>query len=123
MQPHPLIARITLAAACLTLAGCTYTVDVRNTTTQPVFVQLLQIDPVQPDWVLASERVAPGAYAKLGPTRVPFERVVVQAGNQTQKSVDARYKLTAGHTDLDVGQRPGEDGRDEIIFTLERRTK
>jgi hypothetical protein len=110
--------------ALLVLAGCTYTADVRNTTSEPVFVQMLQIDPIQPDWVLATARIAPGQYAKLGPRRVPFERVVVDVGNQKQKSVNARLRIRTGMTKLDVGSRPSEDpGREETVFTLQKRNE
>ena len=123
-----LIARSRVAvcrASCVVvlsafLAGCTYTADVRNTTSQPVFVQMLQIDAIQPDWVLASARIAPGDYAKLGPARVPFQRVVIDVGNQTEKSVNARVRIRAGDTRLDVGSTAASD-RNEVIFSLEDR--
>lgn len=112
-----------LAAACV-LGGCTYCVDVRNTTQQPVLVKMVQVDPIQPDWVLASQRISPGDYAKLGPSRVPFERVVIEVDNQTERSTLARYSISPGSTRLDVGQKPStEPGRDEVIFTLQRRSE
>lgn len=82
------------------LGGCTYTADVRNMTGEPVFVQMLQVDAIQPDWVLDSVRVGPGEHAKLGPKRVAFQRVVIDAGTQTKKSVMER---------------------DETVFTVKRR--
>ena len=118
---HLALGSITALAAAL--AGCTYSVDVRNTTSQPVFVEMIQVDPLQPDWVLASERIAPGGYAKLGPSKVPFEQVAVKVGNRPANSVDARTRIKPGLTLLDVGQKPADPARDEIIFTLERRSK
>ena len=116
-----LVSGMALAPLC---AGCTYSADVRNNTTGPVLVRMLQIDPVQPDWVLASERIGPGGYAKLGPSRVPFERVVVEVGNQMKNSVSARYSIVPGTTRLDVGRKPSQDSsRDEIVFTLEKRAE
>ncbi len=106
------------------LSGCTYSADVRNTTGQPVLVRMLQIDPIQPDWELASQRIGPGEYARLGPARVPFELVVVEVGAQVDHTVPARYKMTPGTTRLDVGQVPSPDpGRQETVFTLQRRSQ
>jgi hypothetical protein len=103
-------------------AGCTYTADVRNTTDEPVFVQMVQVDAIQPDWVLATARIAPGEYAKLGPARVPFQRVMIDAGDQSKKSVNARLRVRSGTTKLDVGSKPSsEPDREEVIYTLERR--
>lgn len=116
-----LSATVGMAAA---LAGCTYSADVRNTTGQPVMVRMLQLDAVQPDWELASQRIAPGEYAKLGPSRVPFQRVVIEVGNQVAHSVSARYSITPGTTRLDVGQTASsEPGRQETVFTLQKRSE
>ncbi len=112
---------VVIAAA---MSGCTYSADVRNTTGQPVMVRMLQLDAVQPDWELASQRIAPGEYAKLGPSRVPFQRVVVEVGNQVAHSVPARYSITPGTTRLDVGQTAStEPGRQETVFTLQKRSE
>lgn len=114
------VAMVAIVAGLL--GGCTYSADVRNTTGGPVLVRMLQIDPIQPDWVLDSERIGPGGFVKLGPSRVPFERVVVEVGNQMKNSVPARYTITPGTTHLDVGQKPAAEARrDEVVFTLEKR--
>lgn len=110
-----------MGAGALALQGCTYSADVRNTTSQPVFVQMLQVDPIQPDWVLASARVAPGEFVTLGPKRVPFQRVVIDVGNRAEKSVNGRTTISPGLTRLDVGATVTID-RNETIFTLERRS-
>lgn len=102
------------------LAGCTYTADVRNTTSEPVFVQMVQLDAIQPDWVLASARIAPGDYAKLGPARVPFQRVAVDVGNQAEKSVKGRTTIRPGTTMLDVASSKSTT-REETVFSLHRR--
>ncbi len=121
MRTRASISRFCIPAAFTALlAGCTYSADVRNTTNEPVFVQMLQIDPVQPDWVLDSARIAPGQYAKLGPKRVPFQRVVIDVGNQTHNSVNGRTTITPGGSRLDVGMTT-DPTRDEITFTLKTR--
>jgi hypothetical protein len=113
-----------IVSAMALLAGCTYSADVRNTTNGPVLVKMLQVDPIQPDWELASQRVGPGEYARLGPVRVPFQRVVIQVGNQLAHSVPARCTITAGTARLDVGQTASsESGREEVVFTLQRRAE
>lgn len=112
------------AAGVGSVGGCTYTADVRNTTAEPVFVQMVQVDAIQPDWVLASARIAPGEYAKLGPARVPFQRVMIDVGDQSKKSVNARTRIGTGTTKLDVGSKPSpEPDREEVVYTLERRTQ
>ena len=117
-----LASLVVCGAALASAPGCTYTADVRNTTNEPVFVQMLQIDPIQPDWVLASARIAPGDYAKLGPKRVAFERVVVDVGNQKKQSVNGRMRIRTGTTKLDVSSKPSEEaGREETVFLLEKR--
>lgn len=117
------IARWTSPALLIgILSGCTYSADVRNTTEKPVLVRMLQIDPIQPDWELASQRIGPGEYAKLGPARVPFERVVVEVGAQIDHTVPARFNMLPGTTRLDVGQTASQEpGREETVFTLQRR--
>jgi hypothetical protein len=111
-----------IAVLGLALAGCSYTADVRNTSAAPVFVQMVQVDAIQPDWVLASARIAPGEYAKLGPARVPFQRVMIDVGDQSEKSVNARTRIRVGTTKLDVGTKPSpEPDREEVVYTLERR--
>ncbi len=102
------------------LGGCTYTADVRNMTGEPVFVQMLQVDAIQPDWVLDSVRVGPGEHAKLGPKRVAFQRVVIDAGTQTRKSVNGRALISPGMTRLDVTSASVME-RDETVFTVKRR--
>ncbi|MBX3377979.1 MAG: hypothetical protein KF678_13365 [Phycisphaeraceae bacterium] len=102
------------------LGGCTYTADVRNMTGEPVFVQMLQVDAIQPDWVLDSVRVGPGEHAKLGPKRVAFQRVVIDAGTQTKKSVNGRALISPGMTRLDVTSASVME-RDETVFTVKRR--
>jgi hypothetical protein len=115
---------VMFAAACILTAGCTYSADVRNTTGGTVLVRMIQLDAIQDDWVLAQERLAPGQYAQLGPCRVPFQRVAVEVGNQIKDSVPARYGIKPGTTRLDVGQTVSTDpGRDQTVFTLERRTE
>ena len=113
------------AAACVCaamIAGCTYSADVRNTTDGPVLVWMMQVDAVQPDWVLASARLGPGQYATLGPCRVPFQRVEVVAGNQMNDSVPARWSIQPGTARLDVGEKASTDpGRNRIVFSIERR--
>ena len=102
------------------LGGCTYTADVRNMTSEPVFVQMLQVDALQPDWVLDSVRVGPGETAKLGPKRVPFQRVVIDAGTQMKRSVSGRALITPGMTRLEVTSAAVIE-RDETVFTVKRR--
>jgi hypothetical protein len=118
---------VVAATACIFvafLAGCTYSADVRNTTGGTVLVRLVQVDAIQPDWVLAQERIAPGQYATLGPCRVPFQRVEVEVGNQMKNSVAARYAIKPGTTKLDIGQAPSPDpAREQTVFTLDRRTE
>jgi len=48
--------------------------------------------------------------------------VVIDAGDQSETSVRARVRVKAGVTKLDVGSHPSPDaGRDEVVYTLERR--
>ncbi|MFM9995141.1 MAG: hypothetical protein ACKVU4_05005 [Phycisphaerales bacterium] len=113
MRPDPRLICVVLAA--LLLGGCTYTVDVHNATDVPVLVQLVQEQWPNPQWVMDSHRLDPGANARLGPARVSGGRVLIEAGERTRTDEPARLRVGSGRTAVRVATHA--DGRS---LTVER---
>lgn len=107
-------ATAALLAAAATLTGCTYSVEVRNFTPDPVNVRLIQLDPVQPDWVLASARVEPGERAQLKESRVAFEKVVLEANIDGVDDDPIRTRVRHGTRVYRVD--PGPTATQPIVF-------
>lgn len=103
------------AAAAMLLCGCTYTVDVHNSTDGPVLVQLVQEQWPNPQWVMDSHRIDPGANARLGPSRVSGGRVILEAGERTRTAEPARLRVGSGRTAVRIATQA--DGR---TLTVER---
>lgn len=101
--------------SALAFAGCTYSVDVYNRTPSRVSVSLIQTDPVSPDWILDEARVAPGERVRLGPARLSFGTVVLEAVTPDEPEVRARLSVGAGHTVISI--RPeGPEGEGTIAL-------
>lgn len=100
MRPDPRLICVVLAA--LLLGGCTYTVDVHNSTDGPVLVQLVQEQWPNPQWVMDSHRIDAGANARLGPSRVSGGRVLIEAGERTRTTEPARLRVSSGRTAVKI---------------------
>ncbi|MBL9031300.1 MAG: hypothetical protein JNM80_06290 [Phycisphaerae bacterium] len=110
-----LAARLGALALVLLASGCTYTVDVYNASGSSVLVRMVQLDPIQPDWVLDSERVQPGSRVRLGPARVAFESVAVDAGTSSRQTTPARLRIKPGTTSLLVESGSAAEGSPFVI--------
>ncbi|MFN0134081.1 MAG: hypothetical protein ACKVW3_16325 [Phycisphaerales bacterium] len=102
-------------AALLLGPGCTYTVDVYNASNTSVLVRMIQLDPIQPDWVLDSERVQPGSWARLGPRRVAFESVAVDAGVPSRQVTPARLRIKPGSSAVRVETGSAAEGSPFVL--------
>jgi hypothetical protein len=100
---------LTLAVPAL-LAGCSYTVDVYNNTSQDLVLEIVQVDPLAPDWVLASDRVAAGHHHRFGPERVHMGAVAVSIVTERDREKHIRERLVRGHSVWDIYEREGEHG-------------
>jgi hypothetical protein len=96
------------------LSGCTYTVEVRNATADPITVRLIQLDPIQPEWLLASARIDPGERAHLRESRAAFSKVVLEATTPGRDGEPVRHKVTSGRTVFRIEPGPGLD--EPIVF-------
>lgn len=103
-------ARLLPLAALPLVAGCTYTVDVYNNTTQDLVLEIVQDDPVGPDWVLSSDRVSAGQHHKFGPERVHMGAVAISIVTERDREKHIRARLARGHSVWDIYEREGEHG-------------
>lgn len=104
-----------LAALALSvLSGCTYTVEVRNATADPITVRLIQLDPIQPDWHLASARIDPGERARLKESRAAFSKIVLEATTPGRDAEPVRHKVGSGKTVFRIEPGPGPE--EPIVF-------
>lgn len=100
-----------LLVATLALGGCTYTVEVRNAAPEPITVRLLQLDPIQPDWLLGSARIDPGQRARLTPARVAMARVVLEATVPGSDDEPVRREVGSGKSVIRIEMSETSDGR------------
>lgn len=100
-----------LLLATLALSGCTYTVEVRNAAQEPITVRLLQLDPIQPDWLLGSARIEPGHRARLEPARVAMARVVLEATVPGSDDEPVRREVGSGKSVIRIEMDDSPDGR------------
>ena len=109
--------RLALLLALAALSGCTYSVEVRNATPDAVNVRLIQLDPLQPDWILAYARVDAGERVRLKESRVAFEKVVLEANIADLDDNPVRTNVGAGTRVYRI--EPGPTADQPIIFVVD----
>ena len=107
MRPLLLILALSL------LAGCTYSVRVRNDNAQPVTARLIQTDALMKDWTLAEQRVDPGETVQLGPARTMATFTLVEIDPTHGEKLDkVRRAVIPGEHAFRVGtEETGESSR------------
>lgn len=95
--------------------GCTYTVRVENRSRQAVTVRLVQTDPLVPDWILAAARIEAGRDVRLGPSRVAFSDVVLEAEQPDRAELPSRIDIDSGGSTIQVVTE-SKDGRDRVVL-------
>ncbi len=93
--------------------GCNYTALVRNETSGPVQVRLVQRQGLKRDWTLDSVRVPAGETVRLGPGRSTWGRVLVEAGERTRTEEPAELRVGTGRTSVHIVH--GSDGRTLVL--------
>jgi hypothetical protein len=96
------------------LSGCTYAVEVRNATSDPITVRLIQLDPIQPEWLLASARIDPGERARLKESRVAMAKVVLEATTPGRDDEPVRIEVSSGRTVYRI--EPGPSALEPVTF-------
>lgn len=108
---------LTTTAALSGLSGCvsSYAVDVRNQTSQPLYVQLLQRPGGGGEPVLGTMRMGPGDRAAIGPAKVKTGYAYVQLDTKPNPGSPVTLDLAPGVTILDVTQTSdGPEGQLQV---------
>jgi len=108
------LAFAALLASCLGLGGCysTYVADVRNSTPQPVYAELVHNGGAGNTTVLARERIAPGDRRGLQ-VRVSNDwPMFLQVDTPGNTAAAQQFNLTPGTQIVEVSQEgPNQTGR------------
>jgi hypothetical protein len=104
MRALPFILALSL------LAGCTYSVRVRNDNAQPVTARLIQTDALMKDWTLSEQRVDPGETVQLGPARTMAPSTFVEIDPTHGERLDrVRRLVLPGEHAFRIGMDAGAD--------------
>lgn len=119
----PRLAGLALAALALCLGACgTLTVEVRNESSRPVLVRLLQNRMIHDPDDLASAQVSAGQTVVLGPVKLqplePTELVVEQAGSLGD--VPPKVRVYAGQSTALIEDASVSSWHDVTVRLLDR---
>ncbi|MEM9560715.1 MAG: hypothetical protein AAF995_10445 [Planctomycetota bacterium] len=119
----PRAAAFALAALALCLGACgQLTVEVRNESSRPVLVRLLQNRMIHDPDDLASAQISAGQTRILGPVKLqplePTELVVEQSGSMGD--VPPKVRVYAGRSTALIEDAPSSSWHDITVRLLER---